>query len=257
MSLATVDRSRGDVIESVLIRGDLSKLGPDERNEYYLRVCDSAGLNPLTQPFDYLTLNGKLVLYAKKACTDQLRTIHDISVVEMSETERDGVFIVTCKVRNAAGRTDIAKGAVTIGALKGDALCNAIMKAETKAKRRATLSICGLGLLDEAEIETIPGAPPIPSPAPEAGETFPQPPASRPQNSSQAKKAGAWERFTQRLESFANLSALEEWWENPDTKSSLRLMPAAWQEQATEAYEKRQEFLAEKLQRELDEERRG
>jgi hypothetical protein len=34
------------------------------------------------------------------------------------------------------------------------------MKAETKAKRRVTLSICGLGLLDETEIETIPGAAP-------------------------------------------------------------------------------------------------
>ena len=32
------------------------------------------------------------------------------------------------------------------------------MKAETKAKRRATLSIVGLGLLDETETETIPGA---------------------------------------------------------------------------------------------------
>ena len=36
------------------------------------------------------------------------------------------------------------------------ALANAIMKTETKAKRRATLSICGLGFLDESEIETIP-----------------------------------------------------------------------------------------------------
>jgi hypothetical protein len=30
------------------------------------------------------------------------------------------------------------------------------MKAETKAKRRVTLSICGLGLLDETEVETVP-----------------------------------------------------------------------------------------------------
>ena len=42
--------------------------------------------------------------------------------------------------------------------LKGEALANAMMKAETKAKRRATLSICGLALLDELEVETIPNA---------------------------------------------------------------------------------------------------
>jgi hypothetical protein len=30
------------------------------------------------------------------------------------------------------------------------------MKAETKAKRRVTLSICGLGMLDESEVESLP-----------------------------------------------------------------------------------------------------
>ena len=47
---------------------------------------------------------------------------------------RDGVFIVTCKVRDGKGRTDVTKGAVSITGLKGDALANAMMKAETKAK---------------------------------------------------------------------------------------------------------------------------
>ena len=37
-------------------------------------------------------------------------------------------------------------------ALKGEVRANAILKAVTKAKRRATLSICGLGWLDESEV---------------------------------------------------------------------------------------------------------
>ena len=121
-----------------------------------MTVCKSVGLNPLTKPFEYILLNGKLTLYALRACTDQLRAIHGVSVEEMTESERDGVFVVTAKVKDKAGRTDISKGAVSIGNLKGDALCNALMKCETKAKRRATLSVCGLGFLDESEIETIP-----------------------------------------------------------------------------------------------------
>jgi hypothetical protein len=32
------------------------------------------------------------------------------------------------------------------------------MKCETKAKRRVTLSFCGLGMLDESEVESVPGA---------------------------------------------------------------------------------------------------
>jgi hypothetical protein len=150
------DHSSGTLIEAVVIKGDLSKLTPEERANYYGAVCRSVGLNPLTQPFAYITLNGKLTLYALRNCTDQLRTIHGVSVADMTEGERDGVYIVTCKVSNRDGRTDMAKGAVNIAALKGEALANAIMKAETKAKRRATLSICGLGFLDETEIEDIP-----------------------------------------------------------------------------------------------------
>ena len=42
--------------------------------------------------------------------------------------------------------------------LTGVDLANAIMKTETKAKRRATLSICGMGLLDELEVEDTPSS---------------------------------------------------------------------------------------------------
>src|SRR5215469_10463983 len=135
METAMTTQRPSDLIESVLLKGDLSKLTPKERADYMLQVCESVGLNPLTQPFEYITLNGKLKLYALKGCTDQLRSIYKVSVEDMTESERDGVFIVTCKVKNADGRTDVSKGAVPIANLKGEALANAIMKCETKAKR--------------------------------------------------------------------------------------------------------------------------
>lgn len=161
MENAITQSSKGGMIEQVLIKGDLSSLTPEQRSEYYLKVCESVGLNPLTKPFEYIILNNKLTLYALRACTDQLRGIHEVSVEEITETERDGVFIVTTKVKNSKGRTDISKGAVSIVNLKGELLANALMKAETKAKRRATLSICGLGMLDETEIDSISGAQPM------------------------------------------------------------------------------------------------
>ena len=174
----------GDIIESVITKGDLAKLTPAERTRYYVEVCRSVGINPMTQPFQYITLNGRLTLYAAKGCTDQLRTSRGVSVEDMVDSERDGVFVVTCKVRDRDGRTDMAKGAVPIGGLKGEALANAIMKAETKAKRRATLSLCGLGLLDESELETIPASVLEPAPAPRLpanGNGAPKPPAPLPQ----------------------------------------------------------------------------
>jgi hypothetical protein len=145
-------------IEQVLIGGDLSKLTAAERLSYYNRVCESLGLNPLTRPFDYINLSGKLTLYAKKDCTEQLRTIHKVSVDEAKHeySQPLGLYTVTVKGHNGEGRSDTATGAVSVEGLKGDNLANAVMKSETKAKRRFTLSICGLGMLDETEIESIP-----------------------------------------------------------------------------------------------------
>lgn len=145
-------------LENVLMVGDLSQLSPPERLSYYQAVCESVGLNPLTRPFDYLQLSGKLTLYAKRDATDQLRKIHKVSIqITARETVNDA-YVVTARATDATGRTDESIGAVSIRGMSGDPLCNAMMKAETKAKRRVTLSLCGMGWLDETEIETIPGA---------------------------------------------------------------------------------------------------
>ena len=166
----------GAIAEQVLIGGDLSKLTSGERANYYMQVCQSVGLNPYTKPFDYITLNGKLTLYAKRDATDQLRKLNKVSCyitarglqaltteLGSEQTARDrcaemGVYVVTAKARDGEGREDESTGAVSVGGLKGDALANALMKAETKAKRRVTLSICGMGWMDETEVETVPQA---------------------------------------------------------------------------------------------------
>ena len=141
-----------------MVKGDLAKLQPSERVQYYKSVCESLNLNPFTKPFDYISLNGKLTLYAKKDATDQLRNNNNISITITSREKFDDLYVVSALGKTPDGRTDEAIGAVNIKGLAGDNLANALMKAETKAKRRVTLSICGLGFTDETEIETIPTA---------------------------------------------------------------------------------------------------
>lgn len=150
------------VIENVMIKGDLSKLSDGERVNYYKMVCESMNLNPLTKPFDYILLNGKLTLYATKNCTEQLRKLNGVSIEALDDKVVDDLYIVKAKARDKTGRTDESTGAVNIGNLKGEAKANAIMKAETKAKRRVTLSISGLGWCDETEVDSIPGAHKVP-----------------------------------------------------------------------------------------------
>lgn len=145
-------------IESALIQNDLSKLSEKDRLAYYKNVCESLGLNPLTQPFAYINLSGKLTLYAKRDAADQLRKINKVSI-EITRQEKVGdIFMVNAKATLPDGRTDESTGAVNVANLKGEALANAYLKCETKAKRRVTLSICGLGFLDETEADSIPDA---------------------------------------------------------------------------------------------------
>lgn len=144
-----------ELVERVVLHGDLSKLTATERVAYYRAVCQSLGLNPLTRPFEYIQLQGRLTLYARRDATDQLRRLHRVSVQIISREMVNGVYVVVARAVLPDGRADEAIGAVAIDGLKGDALANAIMKAETKAKRRVTLSIVGLGWLDETEIAGI------------------------------------------------------------------------------------------------------
>jgi hypothetical protein len=145
-------------LEHVLGTGDLSKLTVPQRVEYYSRVCQTLGLNPLTRPFRFLSFNGQILLYATKDCTDQLRSLHKISLTIVDKSIDGDVYIVTARAAQPDGRTDEDIGAVTVGRLTGDSKANAVMKAMTKAKRRVTLSIRGLGFLDESELDTLPGA---------------------------------------------------------------------------------------------------
>jgi hypothetical protein len=155
-------------IEQVLVAGNLSTLTTDQRLSYYNAVCDSVGLNPLTRPFEYITLNGKLTLYARKDCTDQLRKVHGVSVVIAAREVVEDVYVVTARAADKTGRTDESIGAVPLKGLQGEARANAMMKAETKAKRRVTLSVCGLGILDENEVDSIPGAQVYTPPSPKS-----------------------------------------------------------------------------------------
>lgn len=145
-------------LEAYIAAGDIERLDSGQRIALYRAVCDSLGLNPLTQPFQYLRLSGKTVLYATKSCTEQLRQIHGVSVTSMQKEVFGDILVVTVAVREKGGREDIATGSVCLKGLGGENLSNAYMKAETKAKRRATLSICGLAVLDESETESIAGA---------------------------------------------------------------------------------------------------
>ena len=154
--------NQNNVVSQLILNGDLSKLAANDKVRYYNGYCERMGLDPFTKPFDILRLNGREVLYCTRSGTQQLNKLHSVShlITSRELIESVGVYQVTSKASLPDGRCTESIGAVNITGLKGEAYANAIMKAETKAKRRATLDLLGLGVLDESEAETIPNAEP-------------------------------------------------------------------------------------------------
>lgn len=134
------------------IAGNLQKLSAEGQVKYYNALCKFTGLNPLGFPFEWITFQGKLKLYPKKECADQLRGIHKITAEIIERTFLDDIYMVRVKSTMPDGRHFESTGAVPY--LKGmPALekCKAIKVAETQAYRRGTFGLVGLGNLPDED----------------------------------------------------------------------------------------------------------
>lgn len=139
--------------------GNLTTFSIPDRLLYYNAVCERAGLDPALQPFTFLSSNNKITLYCNRVGAQQLSRANKVSHAIVNREVVSGIFIVTAQAKNGVGpdeRQTESIGAVPIEGLKGDNAANAMMKAETKAKRRATLDLLGLGIMDETELDTMP-----------------------------------------------------------------------------------------------------
>jgi hypothetical protein len=127
-----------DIIEQLVVDGDISKLTQEQRLRYYYATCERLGLDPMSQPLGYLKLNGKTVLYAYKGATDQIAGKRSISRrIVKTDILNNKVYLVVAEASDASGRVEQSTGAISIENLGGENLVNALLKAETKAKRRA------------------------------------------------------------------------------------------------------------------------
>lgn len=162
-ALATTDANRdahrARVVESLVLHGDISALSHADRVAYYVGMCNALGLNPHAQPFSFLRLNGKEIMYANRGATDQLAAIYKLTreiiegprVMDVAGTK---LVYAVCRATHPNGRVETATATVPLV----DPV-NVLMKCESKAKRRATLSILGLNVLDADEVADLPAPP--------------------------------------------------------------------------------------------------
>jgi hypothetical protein len=86
-----------------------------------------------------------------------------------------GAYVAVVEAFTPDGRVEVETGAVSIRGASPSDVANGLMHAVTKAKRRATIAIVGVGFLDETEALSIPDTQPARVDV-ETGEVLESPP---------------------------------------------------------------------------------
>ncbi len=135
---------------------NLSALNEQEQNTWAIQVCEKYKMDPLMAPISFISFQKVgTIPYINRAGSEQLIFNHKMKVSVSDPSFVNGICIVKATVTMPNGVINENIGCVNIESVKGEALSNAIMKATTKAKRRAVIGAVGLGLLDESEVEDI------------------------------------------------------------------------------------------------------
>lgn len=155
---APITQPSRDSFYDLVVDGDLAKLNAEQRIQYLKKVTESLGLNPMTRPFGLIRLDNKVTLYALKEAATQLAKRDNVSVTlgEYIYVKDRNMLMVAVTARSPDGRSTDDVAAIPLGEkVQGEVAANAYMKLATKAKRRAILTHCGLGIIDESELDTI------------------------------------------------------------------------------------------------------
>lgn len=163
-----------NAMRAYLRSGDLSTIPEAEKDKVLIKMCAHYDLDPILRPFILLKLNGKEVWYPTKSATDQVAAKFNLTreIVDIKENVERGVLECRVKItQEGSGRVETciaaisitefvrdASGKVTQKLLSGEAYANALMKLESKAKRRATLGWLGISEgveKDEVEKEAV------------------------------------------------------------------------------------------------------
>lgn len=142
-------------IAKVILHKDLGKLTDIERVQYNTALCRVLGLEPLTNPIDYLSAKGgKLVPYINATGIAQLRRIHGVSTqITRRELDKEKNYTVTAIAKDSTGRQEESVAIIFLGTTHGQSKADLMMKCCTKAKRRATLALIGLPTADGENIK--------------------------------------------------------------------------------------------------------
>lgn len=150
-----------NLLAKIVQSGNLAYLSESDRLIYYFSYCKQLGLNPLSRPFDYISEGEgdklKITLYPNTIAASQLRDSRNVSTkIVKEEFLLDGEIYSVLVEAKIGDRTEEATGKVGIKTdrygkpLNSEAKAKAMKKAESQARRRATLAIVGLDAIGDS-----------------------------------------------------------------------------------------------------------
>jgi hypothetical protein len=163
-AIASQEPNYVQVLEKVVTKGDLADLTPADRMNYYKHICNILKLRWETKPFAFLEFTDKktgikkVVLYALKECTEQIRYRDKCSAKILKTEIVEDVYCVWSETATPDGRTTEQLGAVSLKGMNSEDKPSAMKKAVTQSYRRGILTHAGLGFLDETEALDLPSA---------------------------------------------------------------------------------------------------
>jgi len=131
--------------------GNWDKVSEDDRMRFIKHMCDSLEIPLVLNPFRFISMRGKTVLYATAEAAFSLARKNKLTIQIMEEHYDTDSMIKTVRVRatfpNGQFTDDVGK--LFMGGITSQDRANAEMKCITKAKRRAILSSLGLSILED------------------------------------------------------------------------------------------------------------
>ena len=155
-------------IADFLITGNLASFSKEKQIELMVNICKEVGVSPVLRPLQLINFQGKSIWYLSASGAEAIASKLGIVIETIEEKELldKGVAMIKVKGTLPSGRTDTATAYLSIGStnlkgetttLKGEAYANAMMKLESKARRRLIVRLAGLKdeyVPEENEVET-------------------------------------------------------------------------------------------------------
>lgn len=177
------DTLTADIVQRLIEKNDVAELTTEQRNAYYRWRCERLGVDPAAMPFEYLELDGRMVLYPRAALADQLRELRGITCRIVSKGFEGDLYVVTVIAIDKDHREHENVGVVSVveparikewsgpkgnrtfrwidnpragQMLPPDMIANCMKRAVSQAMRRATFGLCGLGGESREDIADVP-----------------------------------------------------------------------------------------------------